>query len=102
MPKVTVCDTGRQYNEIVGNRYACSVSVFDKYTFLILVDTRNLAKDYSCILLFPENIPDRRAYLRRSEHCRGHLIEQRLEQMMIRAVNQDDFRRSVLEGLSGR
>jgi hypothetical protein len=52
-------------------------------------------------LLFPQNIPDRPAYLRRSQDCRGHLIEQWLEQMMIGSVKQDDFRRSVLEGLGG-
>jgi hypothetical protein len=61
----------------------------------------DLAKDDGGVLLVLENPPDRKANLIGTlNRCRD-LIKQGLKQVVIRAIDQDDFRGRILEGLGG-
>ncbi len=66
MPKVTVGYAGCQDQVIVRYGHSCPVPGIDQHTLLVLVYARNFAQDHHRVLLFPENAPDRRAYLPRS------------------------------------
>jgi hypothetical protein len=64
----------------------------------VFVYVHNFTEDHRRILLLPKDVADRRAYLPGRQHRGRHLVEQRLKQVMIHAVSQDDFRRSSFEG----
>ena len=49
------------------------------------------------IALAPEDPADRRGDIARAQRCRRHLVEQRLEQVMIVAIDQDHPNRGVAE-----
>src|SRR5580658_2577070 len=99
--KITVGYAGCQNQEIVGDRHSCPIGGVDEHVLLALIHSGNFTEDYHRVLLLPENVSDRRAYLTRRQHRCRYLIEQRLKQVMIRPVNQNDLRRSFLEGFSG-
>jgi hypothetical protein len=45
---------------------------------------------YTEILLLLGELPNRRGDLGRGKNCRGHLIEERLEDMMVSPIDQND------------
>jgi len=63
------------------------------------VDARYLAKQHSRILLFPQYATAGRAALARRKNGSRHLVEQGLKQVVIRAIDQGDFRWRLLESL---
>jgi hypothetical protein len=77
------------------------VRIANKDTFLILVHSRHLALEHGRVLLALENPPDRETNLTGRQNRRCHLVEQGLKQVVIRAIDQDDFRGRVLESLGG-
>jgi hypothetical protein len=52
------------------------------------------------MLLFPQDRADRLRDIRRGQSRRRHLVKQRLEQMMVLAVDQGDARLPALEALA--
>jgi len=75
------------------------VRIANKDTFLVLVHSRDLALEHGRVLLALENPPDRKTNLAGRQNRGRHLVEQGLKQVVIRAIDQDDFRGGVLESL---
>ncbi len=65
------------------------------------IDTRDLRHANSHIALFPEQMANRRGDVARRQHGSRDLIEQRLKEMVIRAVNQRHANRRVSQGAGG-
>src|SRR5260370_32185330 len=75
------------------------VGVTQEDVLLIFVDSRDLAKDHRSVLLPSKNSSDRRSDLTRCQDRCRHLIKQRLKQVMIGAVDQNDARWSISKRL---
>src|SRR5262249_29740413 len=86
---------------IVGQGHVLPVRVGYEDTFLVFVHTCDLALDHGRVLLVLENPSDWKPNLTGGENRRGHLIEQRLKQVVVRAIDQDDFRRRLAESFGG-
>src|SRR5215470_4400836 len=97
--EVTVTRAGGQNQIVISDRHVLPVGVTDDDALLIFVHSCNLAQDHRGVLLVSENPPDWKANLIGGQNRRGHLIEQGLKQVVIRAVDQDDFCRRLLESL---
>ncbi len=65
------------------------------------VDGCHLAEQHAGVLLMPQDGPCRGGDLRRRQAGGGHLIEQRLEQVMIEAVDHRDLGRCPGQGPGG-
>src|SRR5215472_18854034 len=98
--EVAVTSAGGQDQVIVGYGDVLPVRVAYEDTFVFLVHSRDLAQDDGGILLVLENSPDRKANLIGTQNRRRHLVEQGLKQVVIRAIDQNDFRGRILESLS--
>jgi hypothetical protein len=59
-------------------------------------------ENYGRISLFLQKSTDRRRYLSRRQHGCRHLIEQRLKEVVIRPINDKDFRVRVPQRFCGR
>src|ERR1700757_4776584 len=97
--EVTVTGAGGYDQVVISDRHILPVGVTDDDALLILVHSCNLTQDHRGVLLGSENPPDRKANLTGGQNRRGHLIEQGLEQVVIRAIDQGDFRGRILESL---
>src|SRR5262249_49693213 len=98
--EVTVSGAGSQNQVVVGHGDLQPVRVAYEDTFLVLVDSCDLAVENSRVLLLRTNSPARKADLFGAQNGRRHLVKQELKQMVISAINQDDFRGRILESLS--
>ena len=65
------------------------------------IDGDGGGEQHAHVLLPPENPPDRRGDIAGRQSGRRHLVEQRLEQVVIAAVEQGDADRRALQRLSG-
>jgi hypothetical protein len=72
---------------IILNRDFLPIGIFYEDAPPVLVHASYLAHDHGGILLTSQNLPDWGTDLSRRKHCCRHLIEQRLKQVVIRAVN---------------
>src|SRR5215467_5382277 len=97
--EVTVTSAGGQDQVIVGYGDVLPVRVAYEDTSVFLVHSCDLAKDDGGVLLVLENPPDRKTNLIGTQNRRRHLVEQGLKQVVIRAIDQDDFRGRILESL---
>ncbi len=90
--KVAVGRTGCD-DEIVVGDVCCAIQA---YVTLCGVDGGDFAHQHGDVLLPAKNMAYRRGDGRPGQACGGHLIQQRLKQMMVTAVDQRD-----LHGLAG-
>src|SRR5262249_46174405 len=68
---------------------------------LIAVEPGHLAEDHRGVALSSEDAANRGGDLPRAQDRRRHLIQQRLEQMMVLTIDQDDVDLGLPEGLRG-
>src|SRR5262249_15292561 len=99
--EVTVTSAGRQDHVIVGYGDVLPVRVAYEDTSVFLVHSCDLAQNHRGVLLDLENAPHRKAKLIGGQNRRRHWVEQGLKQVVIRAMDQCDFRRRMLESLRG-
>jgi hypothetical protein len=92
---------GRQDQVVVGEGYVLPVRVGYEDAFLVFVHPCDLGKDNGGVLLVSENSPDWKANLIGTQNRRCHSVEQGLKQVVICAIDQDDFRGRILESLGG-
>src|SRR6202035_249691 len=78
-----------------------TIGIADDDALLLLVHARDLPKDHRRVPLVSQNTPNRRANLTRRQHGGCHLVEQRLKQMMVGSINQQDLHGSVAQGFRG-
>ncbi len=90
--EVRVCRPGGQDQVVVGKD---GVSHLDLPAFK--VHPIHVAEDDLHVLLPAHDAPDRGCDVRRRERGRGHLVEQRLEQVVILAVDQHDAKGRTAE-----
>ena len=62
------------------------------------IDINDVGKHHIQIGLLRLKLADRRCDLGGCKHCRRYLVENRVEDMMIAAIDQDHFRIGSLEG----
>jgi hypothetical protein len=101
-PKVAVSCPCRQNQVIVGKRDSLTVSVIDEHAPLILVHADDFTQDHSCIFLVSKDSANWSTYLARGQNRCRHLIEQRLEYVVVGAVDQNDLRWSIPQCSTGR
>lgn len=66
-----------------------------------LVDVGHFTQAHFHIALVTEDVAQRRGDIRRGQACGGHLVEQRLEQMVVATVHQGDAHVRRGEGTGG-
>ncbi len=92
----------RRENEvIVRNRHLFPIGRVDEDGLAIHVHPRHFSKDDRGIELPPEDLADRRSDLPGGEDGRRHLVQQRLKQVVIRAIDQEDTRLCLPQRLGG-
>src|SRR5215472_1893646 len=86
---------------IVSDRYVLPICVTDKDALLSFVHSRDFPQNHCGVLLIPKNVADwsRNLIWRKYRSC--NLVKQRLKQVVIGAVDQNDFRRRVSKCLGG-
>jgi len=102
VPEVAMPDSGRQDENIVRNRHSLPIRGIDEDASPILVHARDFSQDHRRISLLPQDTADRRADLRRRQHGRRHLVEQRLKQMVVVTIDQERADWCSSESLGGR
>jgi len=102
MAKVTVRDPCCDNQNVIAEGNILLVLIADVNTLCIFIDSADFAKDYGRISLIFQKCTDRRRYLSRREHRCRHLIEQRLKEVVIRPINDKDFRVRVPHRFCGR
>lgn len=68
---------------------------------VVEVDGIDFAEDVGDVFLVAEDFADGRGDVRGAEGGGGHLIEQRLEEVVVAAVDESDAGGRVFEGLGG-
>ena len=101
MSEVTMGRASREHEIVVGNLHVLAISVAGQHVFLILVDAGYFSQKHHCVPLISENAADRRADLAGRQDRSCHLIEERLKQVVIGAVDQNDLDWRVLQRLGG-
>src|SRR5215469_6937397 len=86
---------------IVRNRYVLPIRVTDKDAFLSFVHSCYFPQDHRGVLLVPKDAADWSRNLTRRQRGRRHLVQQRLKQVVVGTVYQDDFRRCASKCLGG-
>ena len=89
--KIAVSRACREDQVIIGKRDTLTVRAAGKDQFLIFVHTNDFSEQYDCIPLPVQNFADGRRDLSGRQHGCGNLVEQRLEQVVIGAVDQNDL-----------
>jgi hypothetical protein len=102
MPEVTMSSARGQNQVIIRNTRPFPVCVAHEDALLIFVNSRDFTHDDGGVLLIPQNPANRRADLSRTQEGRRHLIEERLKEVVIGAIDQNDPYRCLSEGLGGR
>src|SRR5215472_12240216 len=91
--EITVSRAGRKNEVIVRYGDMLAICVVYKNAALLLIHAGDLAHDHGRVLLFSQNSADWGADLGWGKHRRRYLIEERLKQMMICPINQNDLDR---------
>src|SRR6516225_3223859 len=68
---------------------------------ILQVEIEDLAKQYFHVLMLREDFADGRSNFCRRQASRSHLIEQRLEGVVIRTIDQGDLYTQACQGLCG-
>src|SRR5262249_50695467 len=74
-------------------------AIVEAYLFRRRVDLLHFAHQHDGIALAPQNVPDRRGDRRGRQAGRGDLVEQRLEQVVVGAVDHRHFDRRLVQRL---
>ena len=77
---------------VVVHSHVLPVRVGYEDTFPVFIHACHLSQDHRRVHLLSENRANWKADLTGSQNRRRHLIEQGLEQVVIRAIDQDDLR----------
>ena len=88
VPEISVGRAGRHHQRVVGQRYPCSVRRDRANGLRRQVDIHDFAEDDIGVLLFVHNATQRRSNQALGQDAGGDLIEQRLEKVMVRPVDQ--------------
>src|SRR5262252_8824824 len=91
VPEITVASTGGENEVIVRYGDMLAICVVYKNAALLLIHAGDLAHEHGRVLLFSQNSADWGADLGRGKNRRRYLIEERLKQMMICPINQNDL-----------
>src|ERR1700722_4940712 len=94
--------TGGQNQVVEGNRNVLAVRVAYKNALAVFVDPDDVTQNDGCIFLVAEEIAYRNPDLSRGKHRGRDLIQQRLEQIVVFAIDHHNFRWRILEGLGCR
>src|ERR1700678_4078054 len=100
MSKVVMLRSRRQNQIVIVDRDALPVGVIDEYPPLMFIYPSHLRQDNGQIAVVPEYASDGGRNLCRRQNGGRNLIEKRLKQMMIVAVDQDNLDRRVLKSFS--
>ncbi len=85
MSEIGVRRPGRDHERVVGDRTGSDQDAPPRD-----VDAGHLGHQNGCVLLLAQNVPDRPGDVGRRQRGGRHLIEQRLEAMMVLPVDQRD------------
>jgi hypothetical protein len=80
----------RHHQRVVADRVALAAAATEHHAAQLQVEARHLAEHDAGVALALEDRPQRRGDLPRGERTRGDLVEQRLEEMEVPAVDQRD------------
>src|SRR5262249_345907 len=100
--EVTGARPRRQNQVIIRDPYVLAIRVIKEKTPVGLATACYFSKKHGWVCLCPQNAADGRADLPGRKNRSRHLVEKRLKQVVIGAVNQNDTRRGALERLGGR
>ena len=91
MPKVTVACASRQDQVVVGH----VLIIVQEHTLGLCIHPHYLAQQHLSVLLFAQHAANRGRNFRRGEHSRCHLVQQRLKQVMVIAINHCHLDRHI-------
>jgi hypothetical protein len=100
--EVTVTGAGGKDQKVVPHGHVQPVRVGYEDTFLVLVHICDLSQDHGRVFLLPENRTDWKANLTGRQNRRRDLVEQRLKQVVIRTIDQENLCWCLAESLGGR
>src|SRR5947199_6131590 len=80
------------------HRHMLAIGVIHKHATLLLVHAGDIAHNHHRVFVLPQNSADWRTHLGWREHRRRYLIEERLKNMMVRSVDENDFDRRFTKG----
>src|ERR1700734_3989287 len=101
MAKVTVRRAGRQNQIVIRNRDVLPVGVTHKDALLVFVYSRDFTQNHDGVPLLTEYSADGSRNLARRQHRSCHLVEQWLKQVVVSAIDQNNFSGRVLQSLGG-
>src|SRR5262249_25035787 len=95
--EVAVAGAGRENQKVVRDRDTNTVHGVDEDASMIDVDTGHVSEDHRGVALLPQDSANLRSDLSRAEDGRRDLVQQRLEQVMILPIDEDDLRVRLAE-----
>src|SRR5690242_8615953 len=99
MPEVTVGCSRRQNQIVIVDPYVLLINITYEHKFPALVDACYFSKEYRCVPTLSQNAPTWGSNLPWRKNRGSDLVEQRLKEVVIVTVNQNDLRRRVLKRL---
>src|SRR5262249_11295629 len=102
MPEVTLSTAHRQNKVIIGIRHPLAVCVADENALLIFVHSGDFTHEHHRVLLIAQDSANGRSDVPGAQQGCCHLIEERLKKVVIGAIDENDLRWCVSEGLRGR
>src|SRR4051794_9532347 len=98
MPEIAVSNTSGKDQVVVMHRHMLAIGVIHKHATLLLIHAGDIAHNHHRVFALPQNSAAWRTHLGWREHRRCYLIKQRLKNMMVRSVNENDFDRRFAKG----
>src|SRR5262249_22784252 len=92
---------GREDQVVIPERDALAIDGVDEDASLIAVEPCHLPEDHRGVALPSEDAANRRGDLPRAQDRRRDLIQERLKEMMVLTIDQQDVDIGVAEGLRG-
>jgi hypothetical protein len=99
VPEVRVARAGREHEPVVAE-VAVAPWPLEGHAAGARVDLRDLAEHHPNVLLLAEDAADGHRDVGGGQHRRGHLVQQRLEQVVVATVNENDVYISICKGTS--
>src|SRR6266446_1627707 len=96
--EITMPRSGRENEVVVANRHILAIRIVHKHATLRLIHAGNLAHDHRCISMSSQYFADWRTHLRRREYRGRYLVKERLKNMMVRSIDENDFDRRFPKG----
>src|SRR3984885_16034319 len=101
MAEIAVRGARGEDQVIVGEGYCLSICIVSYYLLSLFVHSGYFSHDYCHILMIAKNASYGCCNLARRQHCRCHLVKQRLKQVVVGAVDQDHLGGCFPESLGG-